>query len=113
MLHQQVVAFICTNVTPLLAHWDGSLDSFSLLDALQPPGGSYDVEDMESAAVASVANGKAPFIAFRSPSDSAKGDPLVVVPGPFGFLPQFLAYRQYAADNAAAAALAFLKVWKA
>jgi hypothetical protein len=44
MLHQQVVAFICTNVTPLLAHWDGSLDSFSLLDALQPPGGSYDVE---------------------------------------------------------------------
>jgi nucleoside phosphorylase len=70
--------------------------------------GSFDVEDMETAAVASVAAGKAPFIGFRSPSDGANGDPLVVVPGPFGFVPQFLAYRQYAADHAAEVALAFL-----
>ena len=74
--------------------------------------GTFGVEDMESAAVASVAQGKAPFIAFRSPSDGGKGDPLVTVPGPFGFLPQFLAYRQYAADHAAAVALAFLREWK-
>jgi nucleoside phosphorylase len=75
--------------------------------------GTFDVEDMESAAVASVADGKAPFIAFRSPSDGGKGDPLPPVPGPLGFLPQFLLYRQYAADNAAAVALAFLREWKA
>jgi nucleoside phosphorylase len=75
--------------------------------------GTYDVEDMESAGVAAVANGKAPFIAFRSPSDGGQGDPLPPVPGPLGFLPQFLLYRQYAADNAAAVALAFLAEWKA
>jgi hypothetical protein len=77
-------------------------------------GGGFDVQDMESAAAASVAAGKAPFIAFRSPSDgTANGEPLVQVPGPFGFLPQFLAYRQYAADNAATVAMAFLGEWKA
>lgn len=73
--------------------------------------GVYDVQDMESAAVASVAYGKAPFIAFRSPSDGGQGDPLPAVPGPFGFLSQFLLYRQYAADNAAAVAIAFLGEW--
>jgi nucleoside phosphorylase len=74
-------------------------------------GGTYDVQDMESAAVAKVANGKVPFIAFRSPSDGGNGDPLPAVPGPFGFLTQFMLYRQYAADNAAAVALAFLAEW--
>jgi hypothetical protein len=75
--------------------------------------GSFNVEDMETAGVAKVAMGKAPFIGFRSPSDgTAKGDPLVQVPGPFGFLPQFLTYRQYAADNAATVALAFLREWR-
>lgn len=77
-------------------------------------GTSFDVVDMESAAVASVASGKAPFIAFRSPSDgTTNGEPLVMVPGPFGFLVQFLLYRQYASDNAAAVAMAFLREWKA
>jgi hypothetical protein len=37
LLHQRVVAFIRTNVTPLLQHWYGSLDSSDLLDALQEP----------------------------------------------------------------------------
>jgi nucleoside phosphorylase len=86
---------------------------FSWFQTWSAESGSFDVEDMESAAVASVANGKAPFIAFRSPSDGANGDPLVEVPGPFGFLPQFALYRQYAADNAATVALAFLREWKA
>ena len=75
--------------------------------------GAEEVVDMETAAAASVADGKAPFIGFRSPSDGPNGDPLPPVPGPLGFLPQFMLYRQYAADNAAALALAFLKEWKA
>ncbi|MFN2615360.1 MAG: hypothetical protein ABR552_11170 [Actinomycetota bacterium] len=75
--------------------------------------GSYGVEDMETAAAASVASEEAtPFIGFRSPSDGAAGDPLVPVPGPLGFLPQFLLYRQYAADHAATVALAFLQAWQ-
>jgi hypothetical protein len=37
VLHQRVVAFIRTNVTPLLQHWYGALDSFELLDMLQDP----------------------------------------------------------------------------
>lgn len=74
-------------------------------------GGPPGVIDMESAAAASVAHGRAPFIAFRSPSDGPNGDPLPLVPGPFGFLSQFLLYRQYAADNAAAVTLAFLAAW--
>jgi len=74
----------------------------------------FNVQDMESAAVAKVAEGRAPFIAFRSPSDgTTNGEPLVTIPGPLSFLPQFLAYRQYASDNAAAVALAFLREWKA
>ena len=77
-------------------------------------GGEFNVQDMESAAVAKVAEGRAPFIAFRSPSDgTTNGEPLVTIPGPLSFLPQFLAYRQYASDNAAAVALAFLREWKA
>lgn len=76
-------------------------------------GGGQDVGDMESAAVAKAAEGKAPFIAFRSPSDGAQGDPLPKVPGPLGFLPKFFAYRQFAADNAAAVTLAFLRTWDA
>jgi hypothetical protein len=37
MLYQRVVAFIRTNVTPLLQHWYGSLGSFNLFDVLQDP----------------------------------------------------------------------------
>jgi hypothetical protein len=81
--------------------------------------GTYGVEDMETAAVASVAAAHTtPFIGFRSPSDVANGDPISVggqpvasVFGPLSFVPQFLAYRQYAADHAAAVALAFLQAW--
>ena len=34
-IHQRVVAFIRTNVTPLLLHWYGGISSVELLDALQ------------------------------------------------------------------------------
>jgi hypothetical protein len=37
VLHQRVVAFIRTNVTPLLQHWYGGTSSFELLEALQEP----------------------------------------------------------------------------
>ncbi|MGH2829326.1 MAG: hypothetical protein ACRDJM_02470 [Actinomycetota bacterium] len=73
-----------------------------------PPGlHGYDAEDMETAAVARVAADNAiPFIAFRALSDG-KGDPLMLPGFPF----QFFVYRQLAADNAAAVALAFLQAW--
>ena len=37
VLHQRVVAFIQTNVTPLLQHWYGALDSADLLEVLREP----------------------------------------------------------------------------
>jgi nucleoside phosphorylase len=62
-------------------------------------------EDMETAAVAAEAAARSlPFIAFRAVSDGA-GDPL----GLPGFPAQFFAYYPLAADNAAAAATAFLE----
>jgi hypothetical protein len=36
-VHQRVVAYIRTNVAPLLRHWYGSLSSFGLLDELREP----------------------------------------------------------------------------
>ena len=36
-LHQHVVAFIRANVTPLLQHWYGALDSSELLEVLRGP----------------------------------------------------------------------------
>jgi len=74
-----------------------------------PPSTSakYDADDMETAAVARVAALKAvPFIGFRSLSDGL-GDPLNLP----GFPAQFFIYRQYAAENAAAVAMAFLAAW--
>ncbi|MGH2829781.1 MAG: 5'-methylthioadenosine/S-adenosylhomocysteine nucleosidase [Actinomycetota bacterium] len=67
----------------------------------------YAAVDMETGAVAEVAaqNG-IPFIAFRALSDG-EGDPLMLPGFPF----QFFVYRQIAADNAAAVALAFLRAW--
>jgi nucleoside phosphorylase len=67
-------------------------------------------QDMETAAVARIAVGDhgTPFIAFRAASDGA-GDPLNLPGFPF----QFFAYRQLAADNAAAMTLAFLEEWAA
>jgi nucleoside phosphorylase len=70
-----------------------------------PP--NYDADDMETAAVARVAASKqVPFIGFRALSDGL-GDPLHGL----GFPEQFFVYRQYAAENAAAVALAFLSAW--
>jgi nucleoside phosphorylase len=66
---------------------------------------SYAAEDMETLAVAEVATEhQVPFIAFRAASDGA-GDPLMLPGFPF----QFFVYRQLAADNAAAVALAFIE----
>jgi nucleoside phosphorylase len=71
-------------------------------------GGSAVVQDMETAAVARIATEKGiPFIAFRGVSDG-RGDPLMLPPIPYL---QFVVYQQLAADNAAAATLAFLAAW--
>jgi len=72
-----------------------------------PATGTLDADDMETAAVARVAFDEGiPFIGFRAASDGA-GDPLMLP----GFPVQFFVYRQLAADNAAAVALAFLERW--
>lgn len=82
---------------------------FGYFSSPPPAATEWDAEDMESAAVARVAAEAAiPFIAFRALSDGA-GDPLGLPGFPF----QFFAYRQIAADNAAAVARAFLAVWDA
>ncbi|TMB56164.1 MAG: 5'-methylthioadenosine/S-adenosylhomocysteine nucleosidase [Deltaproteobacteria bacterium] len=71
-------------------------------------GGTAVIEDMETAAVARIATEKRiPFIAFRGVSDG-RGDPLMLPPVPYL---QFVVYQQLAADNAAAATLAFLAAW--
>ncbi|TMA77736.1 MAG: 5'-methylthioadenosine/S-adenosylhomocysteine nucleosidase [Deltaproteobacteria bacterium] len=71
-------------------------------------GGSAVIQDMETAAVARIATEKQlPFIAFRGVSDG-RGDPLMLPPIPYL---QFVVYQQLAADNAAAATLAFLVAW--
>lgn len=71
-------------------------------------GGTAVIVDMETAAVARIAAEKRiPFIAFRGVSDG-RGDPLMLPPVPYL---QFVVYQQLAADNAAAATLAFLAAW--
>lgn len=76
--------------------------------AAPPPSSTEaNAEDMETAAVASVASRSGiPFIAFRAVSDG-QGDPLGLPGFPF----QFFYYRQIAADNAAAVTLEFLNAW--
>ncbi len=75
--------------------------------ASTPPPGSYVEQDMETAAVFQVATqDHVPAIGFRAASDG-KGDPLMLP----GFPAQFFVYKQLAADNAAATALAFLGAW--
>lgn len=75
--------------------------------ASTPPPGSFVEQDMETAAVFQVAaNYRVPSIGFRAASDG-NGDPLMLP----GFPVQFFVYRQLAADNAAATALAFLSDW--
>jgi nucleoside phosphorylase len=74
-------------------------------DAEHPAQDAYVAVDMESAAVARAAAAAGlPFIAFRAVSDG-EGDPL----GLPGFPAQFFAYYPLAANNAAAAATAFLE----
>ena len=73
----------------------------------QVPAHDWAAQDMETAAVAKVAAAHGvPVIGFRAQSDGA-GDPLHLPGFPF----TFFVYRQIAADNAATAALAFLKAW--
>ena len=73
------------------------------------PPGRYASVDMETAAVFAVAAARRiPFIGFRAASDGG-GDPLHLP----GFPAEFFLYRQLAADNAAATALAFLSAWHA
>lgn len=68
---------------------------------------AFDATDMETAAVARVADQTGiPFIAFRALSDGL-GDPLMLPGFPF----QFFFYRQLAADNAGAVTVSFLRAW--
>jgi hypothetical protein len=78
------------------------------------PAGTWVSEDEETAIVAQVAASHTlpggtqpvPFIGFRAASDGG-GDPLHLP----GFPAEFFVYRQLAANNAAATALAFLHQW--
>ena len=68
-----------------------------------------DANDQETAAVLKVAQRHGvPFLGIRGVSDG-QGDPLNLP----GFPVQFAYYRQLAADNSAAVAVAFLKAWDA
>lgn len=78
------------------------------------PTGTFVSEDDETAVVAAAAaQHGAPFIGFRAASDGpgntpgTGGDPLLLP----GFPAQFAVYRQLAADNAAAVAVAFVGAW--
>lgn len=86
------------------------LDPSFVLDyesASAAPPGSYVSEDNETAAVFTVAaRHHVPYIGFRAASDGG-GDPLDLP----GYPAQFFVYRQLAADNAAATAIAFLGAW--
>jgi len=84
-----------------------------LIESFQEGGGPSDavVVDEETAVVARLASAQnIPFIAFRALSDSSAadkgGDPLMLP----GFPVTFFLYAQLAADNAAAAVLAFLQL---
>jgi nucleoside phosphorylase len=75
--------------------------------AVAPAATVPDATDMETAAVARVAHDAGiPYVGFRGVSDGP-GDPL----GLPGFPAQFFAYYKLSADNAAAAASAFLTAW--
>ena len=79
----------------------------SYITSPPPNAASTEAIDNESAPVAEVAAAHGlPFIAFRGVSDG-EGDPLNLP----GFPVQFFAYRIISAENAAAAATAFLERW--
>src|SRR6476659_9094993 len=70
---------------------------------------TMDAQDMETAAVASVARGyHVPFLGIRAVSDG-QGDTLNLPGFPF----KFFVYRQLAGNNAAAVTIAFLPTWAA
>lgn len=71
-----------------------------------PPGTYVSSDNETEAAFAVAAAHGVPYIGFRAASDGG-GDPLHLP----GFPVQFFVYRQLAADNAAATALAFLHAW--
>lgn len=87
-------------------------DSAFIEDFLQPPEqttSTFEAQDMETAAFAEVATRYGvPFLGIRAVSDG-QGDPLGLPGFPF----QFFAYRQLAANNAAATTVAFLDAWTA
>jgi nucleoside phosphorylase len=92
------------------------LDPQFYLDLLEyfadpaPPSGDPVVVDMETAAVAKLAEDNGiPFIAFRAVSDGG-GDP-IFASALIGFPVQFFIYQQLAADNAAAVVIEFLEQW--
>ena len=92
---ENAVPFIDPALLQDFADWSGEATS------------GLDVDDMETATVARVAaESGLPFIGFRAASDG-QGDPLALP----GFPVQFFAYRQLAADNAAAVTIAFLEAW--
>ncbi len=81
----------------------------ALLGPPEPTTTTMDAQDMETAAVASVARGyHVPFLGIRAVSDG-QGDPLNLPGFPF----QFFVYRQLAGNNAAAVTIAFLQTWAA
>jgi hypothetical protein len=81
---------------------------FAAAAAEKTPPGHYVTQDMETAAVATVAHhAHIPFLGFRGVSDGG-GDPLHLP----GFPSEFFVYRQLSADNAAAIAGAFIRAWK-
>jgi nucleoside phosphorylase len=96
-------AFVA-GVTPLLD------PGFIRALAAPPPASSkgFQANDEETSAVAQVAvRHRTRFIGFRGISDGGP-DPLMLP----GFPAQFVVYKQLAADNSAAVALAFLRTWK-
>ena len=99
----QAAAF-ATSVVPFL-----ELSFFTGYANATTPAGTYVSEDEETDIVAQVAASEGvPFIGFRAASDGG-GDPLDLP----GFPAEFFVYRQLAADNAAATAMAFLHEWAA
>lgn len=95
-----------SGVAPLV---DPNFINALIAPAPAPSNKNFVANDEETAVALSVASAHhARFIAFRGISDGTP-DPL----GLPGFPSQFFIYKQLAADNAAAATLAFVRAWPA
>jgi nucleoside phosphorylase len=104
-LHQppDAAAFV-DGMVPLLAPGFAT----ALIAPSPAPSESFEANDEETAAVATVATAHhTRFVGFRGISDGSP-DPLMLP----GFPSQFFVYKQIAADNSASMALAFLKAWR-